>query len=213
MSLYERFLFYRKQGNTLSRRRHCKILQLWPLYYPSEAGDEDNEDNEQWCRARLLLHHPHRRTAELRGEDESWQQAYTRCVAQHPQGHKDTLPTRPRRQREANPHTDSDTEWSTGDEEERQYDDWQVMAAMGPEQDLDWWTGPAFGTRDIDVQYDWQQKSREWGMDGLMERVEYIGIEKKQVSWSSMSFRLYGSASYKPRLSHRQIGSASTSPF
>ena len=48
-------------------------ISLWPLYNPST---DDPEVKDQWCRAKLLLHHPHRDTAVLRNEMESWSDAF-----------------------------------------------------------------------------------------------------------------------------------------
>ena len=76
-------------------------------------------------------------------------------------------------------HTESESEFSEAEEEMREYDDWQILAAMGPDIDLDGWAGPAFGN--VDVEQDWHAHSREWGPDGLMERAQFIELNKRQV--------------------------------
>lgn len=180
ISLYEWFQFYRKRGRSATRRKHAKIIILWPLYYPS---DPQSEDHQHWCRAKLLLHHPHRHPSELKHDGESWLDAFARCVEDHPEGHQDTLPVRPVRQRQDGNDSDGDSEFSEGEEaNDHELDDWQVLAGMGPQFDEDGWSGPMLGARDIDISHDWEAAGREWGADGIQERASFLESERKKVS-------------------------------
>lgn len=77
----------------------------------------------------------------------------------HPEGHKDVLPVRPKQNQGDN--SESDSEYSAGEEEVREHDDWQILAGMGPEMDTDGWMGPAFGDRALDIDEDWHMAGRE----------------------------------------------------
>ena len=68
-----------------------RIIRLWPAYSPH---DPESDEYEDWCRARVLLHHPHRdrHTLDLRVDDEAWSAVYNRCLSDCDHDHDDTLP-------------------------------------------------------------------------------------------------------------------------
>ncbi|EIW68429.1 hypothetical protein TREMEDRAFT_63596 [Tremella mesenterica DSM 1558] len=165
-SLYEWAQSYRRVRGRIVHRQHAAVVILWPLYHP---GASESHENEDWCRARLLLHHPHRNPNELKEEDKTWEMAYACCQGAHPNGHQDTLPKR------------DSSEWSEDEEQEeiQEQDDWQEHAGLGPEMDWDGLQGPQLGTRLIDVEADWHQTLIEWGDEGLKERTAFLGIAKQ----------------------------------
>ena len=178
ISLYEWFQWYRKQGRVAVKRSKSKVINLWPLYYP---GEDDSEEHQNWCQAKVLLHQPHTHRSQLKDESERWSDAYKRLVEEHPEGLKDTLPDQPQRHR-AEADAASDSGFSENEEEDnRDYEDWQVLAGIGPNGLSEEWDGPMLGAREMDVAFDWHMTAREWGEDGLMERVMYIENEKKMV--------------------------------
>lgn len=179
LSLYEWYKDYRRVGRRISKRKHSAIVTLWPPYHP---GPEGSDAADNWSRAKLLLHHPHRATADLKNPAETWEAAYQRCLLDHPEGHKDTLPLRPAREHGTRQDT-QDEEWSDPEEEEEEQEreDWQVYAGIAPGlagHDMD---GPAFGFRLIDAEEDWHALGGRIGGEELSVRGAFIDAAKRSV--------------------------------
>lgn len=180
ISLYEWYKDYRKVNRRIVKRKHSAIVTLWPPYHP---GPPASEAMENWSRAKLFLHHPHRSPSDLKAPDETWEEAFEQCLLDHPEGHIDTLPLRPPRQRGV-PQDVQSEEWSEPEEEEeeREREDWQVYAGMAPGLDGSSMEGPAFGFRLIDAEEDWHALGAEIGQEGLAARAAFIDVVKRSVS-------------------------------
>ena len=110
-------------------RKHNKIFRIWTAYHPD---DTETEGHEQWCRAKLLLHHPHRDVASLKAPDGTWAEAYLVCQADHPEGHIDSLPNRNTGNQRHNEAPDSSSEFSDYEEvDNRELDDLHLMWREG----------------------------------------------------------------------------------
>jgi hypothetical protein len=183
LSVYSWFKRWEKKrgagAETPREKRKDKIVRLWPLYAPSEPGTIEHEN---WCRAKLLLHHPHRDriTLNIRQDTERWDAAYERCLTHcdHPIG-EDTLPSG------RGGHMDlSDSEMSEASHETyRDVEDFHLLAAQGPRDvPIDGDEFSRLGRRDIDISHDWKADAEAWGAGGLDARVAHLDEAKLLVS-------------------------------
>ncbi|RXK36573.1 hypothetical protein M231_06114 [Tremella mesenterica] len=175
INLYQWYKRYEKRhGNIVFRQKNDRIVRLWPAYHPSNS---DNEEYEMWCRAKIILHHPHRNETELLDEGETWGLGYERCKTIHLDGHEDTLPARGWRQ--GGEEVDEEFSSDEGDEEEQVLEDWHLMCQEGGSHTVQLDIGQRLGLRDMDKAEDWHKATREWGVDGLDERTKALEEWKK----------------------------------
>ncbi|RXK41116.1 hypothetical protein M231_01519 [Tremella mesenterica] len=175
--LYDWFLWYwQKRDRTFGKRRQERIVQLWPAYHP---GPEGSSEYEEWCRAKVLLHHAFRQESDLRQDLESWSGSYAKCQEDHPDGHKDTLPRRAAGQ-PTSQSTDSEFSEDISDDE-RELEDFEIMCLEGGGRDNEHEVITRLGRRDMDLQKDWLIHGRIWGDKGMSQRMTYIQEEQKKV--------------------------------
>lgn len=179
VSLYTWFKRYsQRAGGNISRRRQDRIVQLWPPYAP---GHPDSDGFQDWCRARLLLHHPHRDSAtlDIRQDEEPWSEAYERCLDQCDHDRTDTLP---QRQPTSVPDNESEFSDAEDEEEDRVLEDFHLMCREGRARDEGIDPFKRLGRRDIDLQHDWHGDANAWGSDGLESRLGWLAQQKAAVS-------------------------------
>ncbi|EIW66760.1 hypothetical protein TREMEDRAFT_65159 [Tremella mesenterica DSM 1558] len=189
VSLYTWYKRYEKrQGNIVYRQKNDRIIRLWPMYHPSH---NDSEEYELWCRSRLLLHHPHRQESDLLDDGETWGLAYERCKETHLEGHEDTLPKRSRRQM-GEGEDEIEDEFSSDDDDDndvaQELEDWHLMCQEGGRRQVEVDITQRLGLRDMDKAKDWHECSRQWGVEGLDERIQALEDWKKTVSSLASSF-------------------------
>ena len=129
------------------------VLNIWPRFKPDQSSEDEYEN---YCYARMILHHPFWEENELLGQFDTWKQAYENlCLNVEGHSHKDPLPL-PNDNDDADAE-DSDSESIPGEEEEGEGDwraQWMLEAARHPnqgEEPMD----IVLGTHDIDIQYNW----------------------------------------------------------
>ncbi|KAJ7203574.1 hypothetical protein GGX14DRAFT_523418, partial [Mycena pura] len=151
------------RGKKLTRRGRNGAapyaLNVWPRF---SCDPEDAETYENWCYARLILHHPFVKESDLLKDHGSWIAAYeVDCVQQNHVHVNDTLPTEADLDTDdANSDNDSDNESLLPDEDDPQLAqfqaDWMREAGRGPNQVTNTDTlKKNLGTREIDLNYDW----------------------------------------------------------
>lgn len=163
----------RSRGDPPVRRTEERVIRLWPAYSPH---DEQSDERQDWCRAKVLLHHPHRNpdTLDLRQDNEPWSVVYSRCVADCDHDHDDTLPSR---QRTGVADSLSESEFSDGSAEElpREMEDFHYLAALGPRGQSDFDDRLSrLGRRDLDITHDWAEDTNSWTLSGLESRCAYL---------------------------------------
>uniref|UniRef100_A0A4E9ER58 ATP-dependent DNA helicase n=1 Tax=Gibberella zeae TaxID=5518 RepID=A0A4E9ER58_GIBZA len=116
-----------------------RILNYFPRYKSLLAGG-GHEDYENYCRVKLMLHHPHRsfdQLLEVEGEHfDTYLLAYQHCMdlhgGAHPRDYYDTIPELPDEEDEVPPEA------------------WQDLASQLPQHDPDSEEVDLLGNRDID---------------------------------------------------------------
>ena len=88
-TLYEMYTLYKwspKHGFTLRTRGKPIVLNIYPLY----LSDPEHRDYEQFCRVKMMLHHPFRSqnlddlfVLEDGSPAANWQLVYEKCLAHH----------------------------------------------------------------------------------------------------------------------------------
>lgn len=173
---------YKPKEKVWKRRPRAKprIVRVFPRY----SSDPEDDSFEDWCRAKLQLHHPYRGSpANLQkdedGEDIGFVRAYLeRCLdasCEHP---ADPLPRL---------HEENDEESEDEDEDEDLEEEtrrgyraaWQRMAEMGPLQRP---VRPRryLGMRDLDVAHEWKAREEDVTEATLKLITTYINEQKKQ---------------------------------
>jgi hypothetical protein len=206
LSVYTWFKRWEKGRSTAPKhKRKDKIVRLWPPYAPSTSGTLEHEN---WCRAKLLLHHPHRDrdTFDIRLPGESWETAWDRCMTQcaHPL-EPDTLPVRRGGGADLTESEHSDTSIETF----RDQEDFHLLAAQGPRAEAP--DGDEFsrlGQRDVDVHHDWMADARGWGAEGLDARVSHLQQAKLLVRACAPRSVTLTTAPHGPRAHHRHARTA-----
>jgi len=174
--LFRVFQRYRwEKGEFKFCPRTTYVVNVWPAYVPDQS---DPEMYENWCRAKLQLHHPYRNLNDLQkdedGNDIGWIAAYEKCRAECDEHDPDPLMTLEEME------VDHDIE-SEFEEEEEEEDpvlrDWQVLAGQGPRNRP---TDHRLGSRDIDTQFDWQASYRMYDSEDVKTGEMYLEEQKRQ---------------------------------
>ena len=176
VSLLQIFRRYQRRNNkfTFMPRTKPRVVNVWPQYVPDKL-DPAMYDN--WCRAKLQLHHPYRNINDLRlvnGEDVGWTAAYEYCKA-HCSGHDDD-PLENEEDFASETEEDEEFEETDEDEEERVVWDWHDLAGRGPR------TQPVgygrLGKRDIDIEFDWNHNFTS--VEDFRHCEAYLETQKQQ---------------------------------
>ena len=130
VSLLQTFRRYDfKNGKFVLRpRAKPRVINVWPAYIPDKS---DPAMYENWCRAKLQLHHPYTGNVEalqrVDGEDIGWAAAYANCVATCHGEHDDD----PLANEDGDDEDGDEEEFEEPDEEEeilRELRDWHELA-------------------------------------------------------------------------------------
>ena len=165
VSLFEFVREFHVDANHAQRRPRApfRLLQIIPRY----SSNPTSPQYEDYCRVKLMLHHPFTNPMDLRMPDDdgvlSYAFAYQVCRREcgHPRDPLDTL-AESRREQENQRNSDSEFDSEQEDEEpepelQAEWTEWAARNGRsrgGADEDL-----PDFGTRDIDLQFDWQHQS------------------------------------------------------
>jgi len=138
--------------NFVSKRPRPRALPRIINYFPRYNSDLSSRDYEDFCRVKMMLHHPFTNVRDLAVEVDSnfsFAAAYEDCKRSHT--HKpDYLEDE---QEDAS--EDEFEEPSVIDEDEA-VQDWELLAARGPRNDATRVETPnVLGERDLDRSYDW----------------------------------------------------------
>ena len=112
--------------------RTVYVVNVWPAYLPDKSN---SVMYEEYCRAKLQLHHPYRNINDLQkdedGNDIGWVAAYERCKDECDFHDEDPLMKEEDLESEE-PEIEEEFEDEDETEEERILRDWQELARRGP---------------------------------------------------------------------------------
>jgi ATP-dependent DNA helicase PIF1 len=179
VSLLQVYRCYDWRGGkfVLRPREKPRVVNVWPVYKPDKS---DPAMYENYCRAKLQLHHPYTQDVEtlqrVRDEDIGWAAAYANCLAQCGGHDDDPLPNEEDLE---NDEEDDEEEEEEEEEDEilREIRDWHDLANRGPR------TQPIghsrLGKRNIDRDFNWHQ--RYTTIDDLRHCESYLETQKRQM--------------------------------
>ena len=157
--------------------RTVYVVNVWPAYLPDKSNPVIYEE---YCRAKLQLHHPYRNIKDLQkdedGNDIGWVAAYERCKDECDFHDEDPLMKEEDLESEE-PEIEEEFEDEDETEEERILRDWQELARRGPGTRS---TRSRLGQRDIDRDFNWKASYNIYGADDVKAAESYIDEQKRQ---------------------------------
>jgi ATP-dependent DNA helicase PIF1 len=150
------------------RRRKEKtdvLLRVFPRFSPDPQGDS----YEDFCRTKVILHHPFRDLNAIReSEEQSWSEFYAKCHADGHEDPKDTLRCweGEHREQEATEDEELPVDADLSDREEA---DWQALARLFPTgADIPLRGTDDIGRRPIDDRWDIDASRTSWNDVNLL---------------------------------------------
>jgi ATP-dependent DNA helicase PIF1 len=146
---------YYKRG---TRGAKNYVINLWPRYQPDQ---DEPEIYENYCYAKLLLHHPFTNDPDsLLGNHLDWTAAYqSDCLDQHHNHTQDSLPDYVQEDNEDD-NSDSESILDEDREAENWRAEWMQEAGRRPNQSVEM-DFANLGARDMDLAYDWIEHSSD----------------------------------------------------
>ena len=192
LQIYRRY-DWKKEKFVLRPRAPARVVLIWPNYIPDKS---DPATYENWCRAKLQLHHPYFRDVEslrqVEGVDVSWSEAYANCVATCGVHDDDPLPNEEDLEDdEADVEDEFEEQEENELEMEREIWDWHQLASRGP-QTRPTTLSSRLGKRDMDREFNWHhsyttvEEFRQWEsylevqkrMTNVVEEIPEVDISK-----------------------------------
>jgi len=178
VSLLQIFRHYdfRNGKFVLRPRAKPRVVIVWPGYIPDKS---DPAMYENWCHAKLQLHHPYTGDVEtlqrIDGEDIGWAAAYANCLSTCG-GHDDD----PLANEEDLDDDDEDEEFEEPEEEEipREMRDWHELANRGPMTQFI--QHSRLGRHDLDRDFDWHHNYTTF--EDIQHREGYLESQKRQIN-------------------------------
>ncbi|TFK89924.1 hypothetical protein K466DRAFT_462268, partial [Polyporus arcularius HHB13444] len=151
-SVQELFQTYRWRAGEWRKRRASTtvVLRVFPRFSPNPEDD----NYEQYCRIKILLHHRFRTTEELCSgvgdEQRTWRDAYGTCTEDGHSHSRDTLRSWQQESQAADDSDDNEDEEIDPDLAELDEADWQVYMALFPNAALPVYDHGDLGRRPLD---------------------------------------------------------------
>ncbi|KAJ7434964.1 hypothetical protein B0H11DRAFT_1756738, partial [Mycena galericulata] len=162
LSLQEVFQQYGWRQNEWRKRRKSTdtVVRTFPRYSPNP----ENELYDEYCRTKVILHHPFRDLASLRcpdDEEKSWPELFAECRAGGHTHSKDTLRSWEDENRSRQEEEDDDEE-TNPDVERMTEEDWQMFARDHPNAAIPRFDVSDLGTRPLDAAWDVNAARTRW---------------------------------------------------
>lgn len=169
--------FYWRAGTWRKRRQSTKVIVRT---FPRLSPNPDGPTYEDYCRIKVLLHHPFRRqedllTGTLAENEQPWRDIFSTCCAQnaHP---KDTL--RCWEKENGQPEEDDEDEEINPDIAELDEADWQVYAHIFPNAAVPVYDLDDLGRRPLDDGWDLDASRARW--DHVDRMASYLANKRRE---------------------------------
>jgi hypothetical protein len=167
---------WRKSEWRKKREKTRTILRVYPRFSPNPEDDRYDE----FCRTKVLLHHPFRDLEAIRdAEDQPWAEIFARCRASQHIHPKDTLRCWEEENREEDVE-DEDEEFENPDIQEMDEADWQVWARLRPNSTIPLYGTDDLGRRPLDDGWDIQAARQRWANVNLLST--WIDQQKREAA-------------------------------
>ncbi|KAF5331234.1 hypothetical protein D9611_013064 [Ephemerocybe angulata] len=176
LSLHDMMTGYAWRKSEWRKRREKKevILRVFPRYSPNPESPQ----YENYCRTKVVLHHPFRQLSDLRtDENQPWAQVFARCRVEGHVHPKDTLRCWEHENRELEEEEDDEDEELQRDLEDLPQADWQAWAALRPNGEVPAFTFDDLGRRPLDDGWDLDESRNRW--DNVDKMRKYVDEEKR----------------------------------
>jgi len=164
-----------RQSKWCKKRSTTKtVLRVYPRFSPNPEDDWYDD----YCRTKVILHHPFRDLNAIRSsDDQPWAEIFAQCRAGghiHP---KDTLRCWEEENRPQD-EDEEDEELLNPDVEEMEEDDWQTWARLRPNAEIPLYGVTDLGRRPIDDGWDTEVSRANWNDVDLMS--SWIDEQKRE---------------------------------
>lgn len=180
LSMHNVFTHYSWNGKEWRRRRQSSnpiVLRVFPRLSPNP----EHATYEEYCRVRVMLHHPYRSLDELRmvdGEERSWSELFAACRVAHGRDHpKDCLRDWDDEKDRVEEEEDDDEETVNPDLEVMTEEDWQLYAGMMPNGPIPIFEHGDIGNRPLDQGWDPSAGRSRW--QDVNQMAGYIQEQKR----------------------------------
>ncbi|KAJ3505917.1 hypothetical protein NLJ89_g7163 [Agrocybe chaxingu] len=147
-----------KKGEWKKRRESTKVIVRT---YPRFSPNPEDPRYDDYCRTKVILHHPFRSVDTFVSEDQSWIEVYAQCRAAGHVHMADTLRCWEDENREVDKE-EEDEEIMNPDVAEMDEADWQAWARLHPNQDIPLYGADDLGRRPIDDGWDLEASRQQW---------------------------------------------------
>ena len=177
ISLYEFYQWYDVKGGEYKRHGVCGakpyVVDVWPRFVGDPA---DAETYEKFCRAKVLLHHPHRSFDNLllNSNIQDWSAFYQHCQQTCNPPHYNNPDPLPKAVEEE-PESDTESIEGNDDNDELFQDAWMAEAGRAPNAPVGGQIS-RLGQHDIDEQYPWTQS--DWTEEEIAIASDWIETQK-----------------------------------
>lgn len=160
---------YKKRG---ARGAKPYVVDVWPRFVGITT---DTEAYENFCRAKVFLHHPHRTFDEIlpRYNIQDWTTFYQHCKQTCDPPHWDDPDPLPE---EVEEEPESDTETIGGSDDELLQDAWMAEAGRAPNAPVGG-NISRLGQRDVDEQYPWTES--DWTEEEIATACDWMDSQKR----------------------------------
>jgi ATP-dependent DNA helicase PIF1 len=198
VTLFEWLQMWNWQTFVLRPRAPPRVINYWPKY----AADQALNTYADYCRVKLMLHHPFVDLTDLLSIDGQaygcFTDAFTACAAlhNHPQDYYND-PVNPEPIEESDSDSDTDLE-----DEQGPLADFEVFSRRRPQNDLSELVDiEALGMRDLDRTYDWSSHINKYDIDlSIWDEVkavnpiqQHVTVDSSPGSLNPEQRKLYGS--------------------
>lgn len=164
---------WRKSKWCKKRNTTKTVLRVYPRFSPNPEDDHYDD----YCRTKVILHHPFRDLNAIRESDEQpWAEIFAQCRAGGHVHPKDTLRCWDEENRQAD--DEEEDEELNADVEEMEEADWQAWARLRPNEDLPLYGIDDLGQRPIDDGWDIEVSRASWNDVELLS--SWIDEQKRE---------------------------------
>lgn len=163
LSLHEICQKYSWSKSQWRRRKSTThvVVRTYPRYSPNPEDDR----YEDYCRTKVILHHPFRSLDDLNilnGEEKTWAEVFAECRAQNHTHPADTLRSWEDENRELEDDEDEDEDVPNPDITDMTEEDWQTWAHLHPNVQIPQYNASDLGRRPIDDGWDLEVSRQRW---------------------------------------------------
>ncbi|KAF9536267.1 hypothetical protein CPC08DRAFT_590772, partial [Agrocybe pediades] len=167
---------WRKSTWKKTRDSTDQVLRVYPRFSPNP----EDERYEDYCRTKVILHHPFRNLDAILHDGQLWAEVWAECRAANHTHPTDTLRCWDEENRVQEDDVEDEDEDINPDIAEMDESDWQTWARLRPNMDVPLYGADDLGKRPIDDGWDIHAARQKWNDVNLMS--SWIDEQKRERS-------------------------------